>query len=139
MSPISELALSRLTAWYLLASTPGFLLRKFRHSALLESIAADNSVDDLLEAIDELASREEHTPRDVALAYGYLIALTLKPLLVTSEKVRAWGFGRLEWDRYIWEIHEGRAVATSEIVILSVPRVNPSVLASGAAQDFHPS
>jgi hypothetical protein len=126
----SAVNLHALAEAYVLANTPGYLLRRLRGDALVGALSSDHTTSDIAAEIDALLRREQLSFDDVLFAYALVTALTLKDYNEAYPALSSLPIGRLEWGPGILRAWDSTRSATSSGSIRIRPQIASSIVAA---------
>ena len=113
MIALQDDRLEPLAALYLAANTPGFLYDTYRRSLTVQTLAATQQVQDLVETVNHVAGMAKRSLADVVTAYAALVALTLKDYEDVGSELPKLAMVGLEWTEKLIAIWDGLRMSTS--------------------------
>jgi hypothetical protein len=93
---------------YVLANTPSFIYRRMRELPAAQRLADGSSVAALRSQCSKVAAKKKRTVEEVALAYGAIVALTLKEPQPAKKVFKDIAKLDLDWAENIVAMHLSR-------------------------------
>lgn len=120
LSPESTDRLGELLA---LASTPTFLVRKFREHFAVQRLASEYTQDEHITTLRRLLSAKRWGLRQQVLAYAVLVSLmTAFPNAVRTVSQLP-GFARLKWGEFVLSLAPEYTTGTSVLTMSQTPHI----------------
>jgi hypothetical protein len=111
---VQKLDFEGLKEIYMMANTPGYLFKNIRSLASVESLAKNYSVDELQNALEEIATEPISEIAGLLSVYAILIALSFKPLYQIKPLLENLEL-QIQWGDHLKELILAHANQVNEI------------------------
>lgn len=118
----------RLVAILSVSNTPGYMIRNFRQDPAVDALVKLSTYDELRQALKDILDGTSTSVHDGAIAYAYLIAMSVKDAPRTAQMLANGEFRRLGWAEQVvsYELVRMQPTTIAELKVPTLVTASPS-------------